>query len=199
LFGASTLLTLEILFHGEDSASVTVTDLGISQFERAIFLPYYYARMMFTIGVEGQSLIGPIDEAARKVLPGSGVVSRPETLPHGFRLGEDASRPVAKRFVGTLQKKKNDAYIVQTKIAWGGEGYYSPMSVKVALQHMIRTLSDADLAFTAASLLGINWAYENVGSWTEMSSISGAPSYGVEWGVKHLIQNGYDGFLEKFS
>jgi hypothetical protein len=157
--------------------------------------------MMYNLNrdLPAYDLANNMGPTAKAIIPGEGKVLRPWFLPESFDLRTSATEPPTKVYRATLEEKRNGTFVCQTRPDWGGELYYAPMSVLVLFQHLVNTLDELYLAWTASAIMGMVLHYRTGGTWNRLPDLIVAPDRGFAIGAEYLAENGYIETLNQLS
>lgn len=191
LTGQKLIGTAKICFYGEDKASVEYkTDVSDQEQREADLMQLfalYYSKILFNLnkGEIADGLILYMQKANAKIINASeDNIMRENILSTGQELVETKVNDATKKYQGELFEKANGMRIVQTHMDMVGEGYYAPTSVIMFFQYLIKNLSENHLRFLLFVLAGINGYYSEIGDYSNIKSLSEAPSHGFNFGMK---------------
>ncbi len=185
--------TVSICFYGEDKASVEYkTDVSDKEQREADLMQLfalYYSKILFNLnrGEIADNLILYMQKATAKIIDATeDNVKRENILSTGQELVESKADGITKKYSGELFEKPNGMRIVQTHMDMVGEGYYAPTSSIMFLQYLVKNLSEGHLRFLLFVLAGMNGYYSEVGDYSNIKSLSEAPSHGFSFAIKIL-------------
>lgn len=187
LFGGGKKLVAEVLinFFGKNIATINYiskNEIEDSEHEKILLFSLYYAKILYNLG-EGENsrlLIEDIENCIKKIFDfKKRKPIRSNILNEKIVLAKSREGKPEKVYSARMIQKPNDEYFVDTKMSWGGENYYAPISVMILLQYLINTLSENYLSALIALIMGMNDYYHRDDCFS-ITSLIEAPEYGFK-------------------
>lgn len=186
--------TLEIKFYSEDTFSVLyntdVTNRKVKELDLIQLFTLYYAKMLYNIGPMRNPAGFVADQlivTMEGILRDKGKKGRKTNiLQKGQKIIEPQSISETKVYTAELYKQPDRTRVIQTRMSWGEEGYYAPMSVVIFLQYLNKALPRNKLNFLEVALLSMNKYYQELGSYMDVRSIIEASKFGLDTAATFL-------------
>ena len=191
LMGQKLIGTIKINFYSENEAFVEyeteVSDQEQKEIDLIQLFALYYSKMLYNLNrsESADELIVCVQKAIENVISKKEII-RANILTSEQKLVEQKIDNITKKYSGELYEKSNQTKIIQVHLELVGENYYIPISTIMFLQYLVNNISENSLMFLSLIARGMNKYYNEIGDYSDMTSIMQAPSYGFNIATQML-------------